>query len=278
MEPDELLSMGFTVQQIQQAYDVAPDRVLDYLLQEIQAVVHLNALHPTSVNNLHSESTLPNSGSYTVAMISQFSFPNGRSACTCIALQALMTLLPLVATSSDPNPLSTISVEILSEIIMKGIELYGTIESQYIEHTSVEEVCNACAIDTIIPIDATIQSPLSQEVFQTLINYAVTARNKIGAKCVGVVITKPPESICLLLYVKGDGSTEYMILDSHHRPQFGIEGGYFYITTDVNDVVEKLRLLFPPLELDAGASVFEQMYNMLEYSLFTVSGGKVDYV
>lgn len=278
MDPDELLSMGFTVQQIQQAYEIAPDRVLDYLLREIQEVAHLNALHPTPVNELHTQGSFSSSGSYTVATISQFSFPNGRSACTCIALQALSTLLPLVATSVDPNPLSSINVDTLSDIIIKGIELYGTIESRYSEHTSVEEVYNACALDSIIPIDNTIQSPLSQEVFQTLINYAITARNKIGVKCVGVVITKPPESICMFLSIKDDGSTEYMILDSHHRPQLGIEGGYFYVTTDAKDVIEKLRSLFPPLELDAGASVFEQMYNMLEYSLFTVSGGRVDYI
>ena len=280
MDPDELMSMGFAIQQIQQAYEIAPDRVLDFLLQEIQEVSNLNALHPVPVAPIKTQSSLStNTGSYTVAPISQFSFPNGRSACTCIALQALMVLLPMIGISTDSNQLCKINVEILNDIIIKGIELYGTIESQHIEHTSVEEVCNACAIDTLIPIEATIQSPLNVGVFETLINYAITAGNKIGVKCVGVVITKPPESICMVVFLKSDGTTEFMICDSHNRPQFGIEGGYFYVTTNTNDVIEKLRSLFPPLQLDAGASVFEQMYNMLEYSLFSVATtGKVDYI
>ena len=75
---------------------------------------------------------------------------------------------------------------------------------------------------------------------------------------VGIVITKPPESVCVVLPppmpAPGRSQYRFLLFDSHGRPeQLGVEGGYLAEELDAAGLAVRLRRLFVPLPPDPGA-------------------------
>jgi len=101
-------------------------------------------------------------------------------------------------------------------------------------------------------------------------------------KYIGLIITKPPETVCVLLppmEATPASSSRYVFFDSHSRPQLGFYGSYLVASTRQEDVVRRLQSIFIPLPVDDVDEVgmdelgwnyiynMQMMYNMFEASV-----------
>lgn len=108
-------------------------------------------------------------------------------------------------------------------------------------------------------------------------------------KYIGLIITKPPETVCLLLppiektpagsNTAAASSSRYVFFDSHSRPQLGFYGSYLVASSRQEDIVRRLQSIFIPLPVDDVDEVgmdelgwnyiynMQMMYNMFEASV-----------
>jgi hypothetical protein len=89
-------------------------------------------------------------------------------------------------------------------------------------------------------------------------------------KYIGLVITKPPETVCVLLPPRGaQAGAKFIFFDSHSRPQFGISGSYVVVCDDERAVVNRLSSIFTPLPSEGDEDNYMlMMYNMFEATAF----------
>jgi hypothetical protein len=89
---------------------------------------------------------------------------------------------------------------------------------------------------------------------------------------VAVVLTKPPETVCLCLPPEG-GFGRFVLFDSHPRP--GLPNAYAVECGSVGELLARVREVFPPLPPEGGgeeALMAVMMYNMFE-GTFVVTRG-----
>lgn len=89
-------------------------------------------------------------------------------------------------------------------------------------------------------------------------------------KYIAVVVTKPPETVCVLLPpTSAPPGSKFIFFDSHSRPQFGYSGAYMVLCNDEMGLVSRLQAVFPSLAMEGGGEDYMQMmYNMFEGSVF----------
>lgn len=125
-----------------------------------------------------------------------------------------------------------------------------------------ETAGNGAVLQGLTTADGCYESLVSQA--QGLPGYSPTLP-------LALVITKPPETILLLVPPRtgvGALAQQWFIVDSHSRPQFGLEGCFALPASSCAALVHGgLQHIFPPVRMDefgGGASMMEQMYNAIE--------------
>ena len=230
---EELVSMGFDPELAQQAWAACDGN------QELAIEVLLSGLEE---NDHHAPSS-----EFLVSDFSQYSFENGRSACTCIALTG--------ATLYLSN--HTISLQLLQDMITQGVELYKRIAQSEsgVEHMSAEEVLAQRKLPLQL-VGGVRQGILSQDPNHSLgLKALLTAAKDDGAKV--ALITKTPETVMVCL-------DQFAVLDSHPRPPV-TRNAYAKMHDNLEDLIITLRRIFPPTDLDPDIpEMMAMMYNSFD--------------
>lgn len=204
--------------------------------------------------------------------LSQYTFSDvGSSACTAIAASVLKLLLLQVERGC-----LVIDKNNLTDAVFAGVSYFHSLHK--VDHLSMDEV-GPIMNDTLRHLvdnsgSGVIQGMISDSSpFDSLFNKARDLADP--RKYIGIVITKPPETVCVVLPPSNNRDLQgyYMLFDSHSRPQFGFSGSYLVASPNKLDVIQRLQALFPPFPAEENAIVNEQdymhlMYNMFEGSIF----------
>ena len=217
-------------------------------------------------------------GIITVLEISQYTFAEaGSSACTPISCSAVAALLERLDTGRSVN-----DVPFLTDVIISGVSGYGSLShgAQNINHLSVEEFYSA-SIDlktNIRQIGESFQGLLTKRnAFMEMINTAreiISNSSSSRNKHIGLVITKPPETVCVTIppLDSAVGEATYSFFDSHSRPEHGITGSYLVTSRNIDSILLRLAAIFPecPDALDSGDqdSYMQMMYSTFECTVF----------
>ena len=199
---------------------------------------------------------------------------HGRSACTAIALVLASKLLYSIAATSN-TPEDIIDSDFLCNGIKDGIRLYSAIiidgrKSDGVEHTTVEEILQACENDgssssssssedyvsivsTLKQTDEPRQGILSNSSVHPFGLESILHSCQDKETYIAVVITKPPETVLVLLPPHCATSPTYILLDSHPRPQqllpHAPSGSYALVHSTLAGIVGSLKQIFPLSEL-----------------------------
>lgn len=254
---DTLLQMGF-------AEDLVNSAVLSNCTLE-QAITLLLS-DDSQWNYVPSQSSNSN---YMVTSLesSQYSFDGaGPSSCTAIACVAADNLLPYF-----PNVDYCHNKDFLNELLFNGVQKYFDLFMGS-GHLSVEEYSM---------IDADVSSRLnfcSKQTQQSLTNPLAfnmifdEARNieSNNRKYVGVIITKPPETVLVIIPLAQTSDGVYGMFDSHPRSHLGLEGAHFITSHSSVDIIDSLKNIFPPIANEGQANgsniggLHLEMYNTIE--------------
>eukprot|EP01038_Epipyxis_sp_PR26KG_P013032 gene13032-17465_t len=247
-----LISMGFDVTKTEQALKQANgdvDIALEILLDSTG----------TQQNNIITEEFLPES--VIELGISQYTFSEtgGSSACTVISLAVMTKVLECIEEDTDYKNNS-----ILVDAVMEGISSYTALFGESNSHTSVDEILPIFTDKIVCLCETPIQGLLSNlSSFHDLVRSARSISN--NNKYTGIIITKPPETVCLILPpVESNG--QYILFDSHSRPQLGLESAYMVSSPHLNAIINRLNDLFVALPSDGHDenNYLTIMYNMFE--------------
>lgn len=96
---------------------------------------------------------------------------------------------------------------------------------------------------------------------------SIAERREEGSRLVACVLTKPPESV---LVVVGPGV--FMVLDSHPRPNLMLPGAHALAFTSLQALCSYLRSVFPAVDMGPGAGFMAEMYNSYDMTLVTRKG------
>ena len=224
--------------------------------------------------------------------ISQYTFSEmGASACTSISVAAMMALLEHY--DRDDQQRDMISEEQLSNSVICGVMSHGGAG-----HASVEELLllspdlNSKLTKLVdqennLPIQGILTQPTP---FELLLD-KVTSLTQNRQKSIGVIITKPPETVVVILPAAAsaadhgeanDGNrNRYALFDSHSRPQLGIEGSYLVETSQRAEIINRLHDIFPlqhsfgdEIEssmIDENETFMTEMYATFEGSAFQLT-------
>ena len=206
----------------------------------------------------------------TVLPISQYSFPNGSSACTAISSMVLGEFLyrldvgEVDESMHDPSKLCGYLIESVNEY--QKFKDFSKLNS---DHLSVDEFFTSTEHlwTKLNKIGGFHQANLQDSfVYRNLINSIIPSCD--SKKHIGIILTKPPETIFIILSPSSGPSKHYYLFDSHSRPQLGIEGAYLYSSEHLPDIVKRLEIIFPTLEMHSGESLDNLMYNFIEATVF----------
>lgn len=236
-----LIAMGFEADKVEQALTICAgntERAVELLLGGGPLVVDPGA------------STMANPGatSFIQADISQYSVDSGRSACTCIALTGATMHL------REPE----VSREMLRNMVLQGVSAYQQM-SRAVEHMSAEEVLNQQSPHFPLQILGGVrQGILSNDTDHPMgLKLLLQACQGEGAQV--VLITKTPETVVVGL------SPQFVLIDSHPRPQLGAENAYAKTHSSLDDLVMCLQAIFPPTELGPDIpEMMAMMYNSFD--------------
>lgn len=216
--------------------------------------------------------------------ISQFTFANGKSACTCIALSgAALVLKELEKKVWNPDATEEIfNAELIYNTVALGVQMYENSpkSANMVEHMSVEEVLHnlpqySSDLQLIGGVRQGILSNDNKSMGIKSILHACNSGPTINnSKWMAVVMTKTPETIVIFLPptstdgIKNENAPKkFVLLDSHPRPQFStIPGGsYAMICNSLESLTDVLEKLFPVTDLgeDVG-EIMAMMYNSFD--------------
>ena len=218
--------------------------------------------------------------------LSQYSFPDsGVSACTSIACIAVRRVLERLGSSESGDKIHSLhDASFLQEVLLQGIDLHKTVSishggSKEDSHTGVEDVLKSASdvMGGLRVVDSLQGTTLSEDSFDSLLMRINTSSSVNRSKFCGIVLTKPPETVALILCSAEEGKTSssssssspppphYVLFDSHSRPQLGISGAYLLSSADFSGVKTQLQKLFPPSSSNLiEMSLMEEMYASYE--------------
>jgi hypothetical protein len=180
-----------------------------------------------------------------------------------IAITAVKLLLDRLSSGFEIR-----DVDSLSSALFMGIERFNDIPSGARQHLAVDEL-SPTVLSGLISQGAPIQGLVSNSnAFSDLFAEARTYGN--SEKFTGIVITKTPETVCVVIPPttgKHTGGT-YAMFDSHSRPSYGYDGAYLVTTDREADLVGHLKRLFPSIAFERDADLGQLQYNMFEASVF----------
>jgi UBA/TS-N domain len=260
-----LMEMGFDAAKAKEALGVCDgnvERAIEFLISGGRADAPSSSSISSTLSGPHQD---------IVAALSQYSMDDGRSACTCIALNAAQNFL------LNPSP-TTLQPEFMEVAIHQGISIYNELQqsvlsvSNGVEHMSAEDVLKAASSAGTNPF-ANIQLT-SGGIRQGILSKSNSADNEMGLYALltachrdeppkdawlAVLITKTPETVLAILPPRN--SPQYIVMDSHPRP--GVvpgNGAYIRIMSCLEDLVAHLNVILPATEL--GPDIPEMMATM----------------
>jgi len=273
-----LLSMGFDASKSK--------RALADCNGDVQAAVNRMLLQTDDP----ATTTTATNGPATVVQtaLSQYDIPNGRSACTCVALHIASEFLSSIAPPSynnDPNddPVQRLlTPSFLETKLRSGVHLYDShSHSFHSEHLSAEEILSkfprsAFHVQSTGGIRQGIVTPPSPPSSPHPLGFHSTLtachHDADRTRWTAVVVTKPPESVCVLLPPAG-GAGGFVLIDSHSRPQLGRDGCYAEVHGSMEGLVGSLVGLFPAVDF-RGQGVGEAMAGMYNsFDVYSLQGG-----
>lgn len=197
-------------------------------------------------------------------MTSQYSYDNGRSACTTIAAVALDQLLRLALHA--PVVLEEAPArDVIDNIVRNGVEMYTRAEGAR-EHAAFSEVLEVQSElrSRLKLVGSPFEGQTSEkEPFLEMLETALLACPTGGA--VGVLLTKPPESISLVISSPEAETPLFLCFDSHNRSTLGFDGASLISFPTAADLRLHLRQLFPAISMPDVAQ--DIMYNGYDASI-----------
>lgn len=257
----QLSAMGFSAEQAREALTVSDGNVesaVNYILGSSSAVVAeriqaADAAEPLPRNAAISAKA---DGGLLQCSRSQYSVEEGRSACTCIALTAASKFL------QSPN----VTTDFLEEIITEGVATYHRLNSSStVEHLSAEEVLRKPESCNFFPVHSleVRQGLLSDDFGHPLGLRAMLEAIYEGQpreQWMAVLLTKTPETVLLCFPPKAEPNPAFWLIDSHPRPQLGVNNAYAKLHPSLDGLWMSLQAIFPPTEL--GLDIPEMMATM----------------
>ena len=261
---EDLTAMGFDSNSIAIALSRCGGNVeaaLDFLLSSS------NSFDQFQIEQIEDEDTV------IPLSISQYTFSEaGSSACTAIAGSVLKLLLEQL----EEGFLVT-NKETLCSAVFSGVQYYQSLPPAQHSHLSVDEL--GPLMITLESSDAVFGGPIqgmlsSHRSFEELFDQARSRATSTG-KYIGIIITKPPETVCVILppsdaaaggSVQNEG--KFIFFDSHSRPQLGYSGSYMVVSSTQAGIIQRLRAIFPPLPIEFGAAGGQNDYMQLMYNMF----------
>lgn len=157
----------------------------------------------------------------------------------------------------------------LSGAVWSGVAHFQSLPVDMRNHLAIDEL--GPFMTETLDSKAALQGLLStRDHFEDL--FAQARASSGDSAHIGIVITKPPETVCVILPPPdcSPATRKYILFDSHSRPQLGLSGSYLFVSDDQREIVQRLDGLFPPLPMERGgaADYMQQMYNMFEGSVF----------
>jgi hypothetical protein len=197
----------------------------------------------------------------------------GSSACTSIAFAALATILERL-----DNRMTANDATFLSDAIISGITSYADAMngSDVTVHSSADELWegpSGCLLkQQISKIGESFQGLLTEEnAFQKMISTVKEMRGIDPEKHIGIIITKPPETVCMMIPpLNNQTSTTYAFFDSHSRPEYMINGSYLVTSNNLDSILFRLNLIFAPNEInfDVNDTYMQMLYTSFEIAVF----------
>ncbi len=169
----------------------------------------------------------------------------------------------------NPSFHGSFDADSLSDCVFNGIIRFNEINPTQ-SHMAVDEL-GASFFNSARQLGDIFQGILTDSrAFSNLIECAWS--RAADDQYLGIVLTKPPETVAIILPPKNQRNNpafKYYLFDSHSRPQYGYEGSYLAIADSMDDLVRRLKQLFPAMvmeeDLDAN---YAMMYNMFEATIF----------
>jgi hypothetical protein len=196
--------------------------------------------------------------------ISQYNVDNGRSACTCIAL----------TTASNFLQNQSVDSAFLTTMIHKGVENYQSMMSagSSVEHLSAEEVLqkdrsNNPLLFEVETVGGIRQGVLSHDPYHPLGLMALLQglRQESQTEWLAILITKTPETVLVCFPPAPVSPSSYWLVDSHPRPQLGVESAYAKLHPDLDSLALSLQAIFPCTELGPDIpEMMAMMYNSFD--------------
>ena len=271
------------------------ERSIDYLLSNNNASMetilpppHMSQLPPSPPPS-SSSSLLPTASSspslptseITNLEISQYSFENGASSCTSICLSVITKLLQQLVIGDNIHNVST-----LSDALIGGISIHNNIQKLNASlHLAVDEVYFSSTEhqnQLVYVVDEPYQGLLNNSnSFQVLFDkILVKVSEKYSAdKHVACIMTKPPETLCIILPPKSAQNRScYHLFDSHARPNEGHHGAYL-ISDNLQHILEKVKTIWPAFnDNENELGYMMEMYNMYEIHPFQLKDNDKDWI
>ena len=201
--------------------------------------------------------------------ISQYALgAQGTSACTAIACHAAAAILALVDAGAP------ITTPALDAIVRAGVEV-----SALDAHMDFPNAWMLSGLEAaLLPLNMGAETQGLLTTPGALEELCAAARAQArGARPgahVAVVLTKPPETVCLILPPEGGaGGGRFVLFDSH--PRVGVPHAYAFEAATQAGLLQRVREVLPPLPPegdDEEAVMAVAMYNMFEGTFLVQRG------
>ena len=182
----------------------------------------------------------------------------GTSACTAIAAAAAATLLPLLD-SGNPTP-----PHVLDSIVTEGVQIASLGEGNHLDFATAFMLSG---LDTVLrPLNLGAEAQGLLTTPNSLEDMCREARAQASSApprpYLAIVLTKPPETICIFLPPPAGG--RFLLFDSHPRP--GVPNASLYEAPSLQALLQRVREVFPPLPTEAGdeENMVLMMYNTFD--------------
>lgn len=163
---------------------------------------------------------------------------------------------------------SIIPIESLNDAIKKGLDFY----SKSNKHSSVDELDHEVLYPMKSPSEGFFQGAIYESawLFDLIEN---SKKVSDDSKPIGIILTKPPETIALVISPKASPFSYFLLFDSHSRPQFGLNGSYLCATLNLENLYDRINLIFNNLgaeDFHESQNLQTMMYNMYEATIFQI--------
>ncbi len=228
----KLVAMGFSAEQSRQALAASGG--------DLNEAINILLCSPAGGRQDGGSSTM------IQIALSQYSFPEGTSACSSTSLAFAAAFLNDIGHSTGGK--DVVTSDWLQAAMFDGIQNYQKLGSRegMPQHKSPEEILRAIPDSFEVRVCGgvrqgilTDEGPLGFK--QTLLN----CMDISSTGWVALVLTKPPETLTLCLPPKTERNRaeNYVLIDSHPRPQLGSNGCYAIFHSSLDALVHSLKLV-----------------------------------